>query len=66
MNGTVSSLLVVVLVVYAVCCAFLYTIQRSFIYYPTPESANPAAKATQRFHENRNADDAGTQWKCGG
>jgi len=37
------SILSTVLLVYIGCCAYLYLAQRSFIYFPTPESQNVAA-----------------------
>ncbi len=35
---------VLVLIIYAACCLFLYLAQRSLIYFPTAESANPLAQ----------------------
>jgi len=33
-----------VILLYIGCCGYLYVAQRSFIYFPTPESRNPAAE----------------------
>lgn len=38
------SILTTVILIYAGCCAFLYLGQRSFIYFPTPESSNVPAE----------------------
>jgi pimeloyl-ACP methyl ester carboxylesterase len=43
MNGGITFSLVVALLLYGVFCLFLYVAQRSFIYFPTPESTNPLA-----------------------
>jgi pimeloyl-ACP methyl ester carboxylesterase len=43
MNSTIGSTLVLALLLYGAGCLFLYLTQRNFIYYPTPESHNPAA-----------------------
>ena len=38
------SILATVILIYIGCCGYLYVAQRSFIYFPTPESQNVAAE----------------------
>ncbi len=44
MNSGIASTLLLALLAYAGFCLFLYSAQRSFIYFPTAEVSNPAAR----------------------
>lgn len=61
------SILSTVFLIYAACCAWLYLAQRSFIYYPTPETKHVSADdlrldldgaTVQVWRMNGDADDA--------
>lgn len=44
MNNSFASVIIIILLAYAGFCAYLYLAQRSFIYFPVPESRNVQAE----------------------